>query len=230
MVRVWALGAELQVWALERLMDLVLEHHLHVMADPKARVRTAGGEKAAARITVLSAVAYYLEEGSPVPSLLGIPLRLRLSKRGEDLGLVVPQHELPGQAGDLRLDARAEEPARPAGGLDDPLPGVGLDAGGVQTSIQIGLPFRPRHVPDDGRLPGDGQDRDFCVHKTSSPLHRIPSVCACQAIFSSSNTVPQGLEPCDADATRNVPDSREWSTRTVSPCHIHGAKTTGSRQ
>jgi hypothetical protein len=69
----------LQVWTLERLMDLVLENHLRVVTDPTVRVRTGGGEKAAARIALQPLAAYYLEEGTPVPWLLGVPVRLRLA-------------------------------------------------------------------------------------------------------------------------------------------------------
>jgi hypothetical protein len=68
----------LQVWTLERLVDLVLENHLQVLTDAKIKVRTAAGDSAAARITMQPIVAYYLEAGSPLPYLLAVPVRIHV--------------------------------------------------------------------------------------------------------------------------------------------------------
>jgi len=75
----------LQVWTVGRLVDVVLENRLQVLADPKVRVRSGSGEKAAARIRVQPVEAYYLEGNSPVPTLLGIPVSLRLSGQLDDV-------------------------------------------------------------------------------------------------------------------------------------------------
>jgi hypothetical protein len=68
----------LQVWTLERLVDLVLENHLQVLTDPKVNVRTAAGDRPAARITMQPLVAYYLEAASPLPYLLAVPVRVHV--------------------------------------------------------------------------------------------------------------------------------------------------------
>jgi hypothetical protein len=75
----------LQVWTLERLSDLVLQNHLQVLADRTIKVRGASGDPGAARISMEPIVAYYLEEGSPAPYLLGIPVRLRLAGQVSDV-------------------------------------------------------------------------------------------------------------------------------------------------
>jgi hypothetical protein len=69
----------LQVWTLERLIDLVLENHLQVATDPKVKVRTGAGEQPAASITMQPIVAYCHEAASPLPYLLAVPVRVRLT-------------------------------------------------------------------------------------------------------------------------------------------------------
>ena len=75
----------LQVWTLERLVDLVLENHLQVVTDPKVKVRTGAGEQGAARITMQPIVAYYLETTSPLPYLLAVPIRVHVTGQVGDV-------------------------------------------------------------------------------------------------------------------------------------------------
>ena len=79
----------LQVWTLDRLVDLVLENHLQVMTDPKAKVRTATGELPAARITMQPIVAYYLEAASP---LVGARIRQAAGAPFVDGAMVIAHH------------------------------------------------------------------------------------------------------------------------------------------
>lgn len=68
----------LQVWTLDRLADVILAHRLRVLTDPTVTVRAGGRDQPAARISLEPLMAYYLEPESPLPYLLGIPVRVRL--------------------------------------------------------------------------------------------------------------------------------------------------------
>jgi len=111
----------LQVWTLERLADLVLANHLSVLAEPTVKVRTGGGEQAAARIALQPIVAYYLESESPLPYLLGIPVRVRLSGELAD----VRRFLMALTAGDtflppVQAEVYAEDPRGLRGRADEP--------------------------------------------------------------------------------------------------------------
>ncbi len=101
----------LQVWTLERLVDLVLENHLQVLTDARVKVGPAAGERAAARITMQPVVAYYLEAGSPLPYLLAVPVRLHAAGQISDvrsfvLALTATGNFLPPE----NVELYAEEP------------------------------------------------------------------------------------------------------------------------
>jgi hypothetical protein len=101
----------LQVWTLERAVELVRENRLQVLTDPKVKVRTDGGEQAAARITMQPIVAYYLEAGSPLPYLLAVPVRMHVAGQIDDvhafiLALTVAGNFLPPE----HVEIYAEEP------------------------------------------------------------------------------------------------------------------------
>ncbi len=69
----------LQLWTLEDVMNIVLNHHLRVAQDPKVRVPTEGGRfRRASDISVLPIQAYYLNKSDKEPYVIEIPIRIVL--------------------------------------------------------------------------------------------------------------------------------------------------------
>lgn len=71
----------LQVWTVDRLVDLVLDHRLRVGTDPGIRARAGDHEHPAAKIRVQQIKAYYTDSDSRQPYALEVPVQMTL--RGE---------------------------------------------------------------------------------------------------------------------------------------------------
>lgn len=68
----------LQVWTLDRLVDLVLDHRLLVAAHGGVEVSAGRRRHPAAGISMRPVKAYYLSAGSRQPYLVEIPVHMRL--------------------------------------------------------------------------------------------------------------------------------------------------------